>query len=327
MFPTCLAAMAAVAALPLAAPAWASDPAMTTVTGQISYRERIALPPGSTATATVSDVSRADVAAPVLAEIEIPGTQVPIAFSLDVPTAQMTERGRYALRATIRDAAGDLRWTTDTFIPVDPMQKVNDVGLLILVKVARSTSATGATYTCGDRTVTARFTPETLQLVIDGETRDLVRTRSASGARYSSEDGTLGFWDKGESALLETGGLETDCVKQDTDASALTGGTWRVEDINNGGVIDNTQTSLAFTDDGRVSGRGGCNTYTGTYTRDGDMVIFGPLAVTRMACVPALGDQEQKFFQVLSSPVTISLDATGALILTNADGQTLKARR
>lgn len=327
LLPTGLAAAAVLATLPFAAPARANEPGMITVTGQIGYRQRIALLPGSTATVTVSDVSRADAPAEVLAESAIAAKQVPIPFSLEVPTEKMSDRGRYALRATIHDAEGALRWTTDTHIPIDPAMAVNDLGLLTLVQVARAPAPTEATYVCGDRIVSARFSPNALELVIDGETRNLAPARSASGARYAAEDGTLAFWDKGDTALLQTGGLETECIKQTAEATEITGGTWRVEDINRRGVVDIALTSLEFTLDGRVSGRGGCNHYTGSYTRDGDTLTFGPLAATQKACAPALGDQEQKFFQVLSSPVTVSFDATGALILTNAEGQSITARR
>ncbi|MBJ6373139.1 META domain-containing protein [Sedimentitalea arenosa] len=325
MMPIGLAAATLLAALPLGALAQQSDDAdMITVTGQISYLQRIALQPGSTATVTVSDVSRADAAAPVLAEASIPGRQVPIPFSLEVPTQDMTERGRYALRAVIRDAAGNLRWTTDTNIPVDPTQAVNDLGTVNLIQVTTLSAADEATYLCGDRKVTARFTPGTLALTIDGELRNLRRVRAGSGARYATEDDSLSFWDKGLTALLETPEGSTECTRE---TAGLTGGSWRVEDINNAGVIDNSQTSLSFSEDGTVSGRAGCNQYSGSYTREGDRLTFGPLAVTQRACLPALADQERKFLDAVSGPMTISFDATGAMILTGDSGGRILARR
>lgn len=327
LFSMALATLVTLTILPFATLAQADDPAMITVTGEISYLQRIALHPGSIATVTVSDVSLADAKAPVLAETSIPGKQVPIAFSLDVPTDHMRDHGRYALRATIHDVGGALRWTTDTHIPVNPAEAMNDVGVLTLVQVTKADTSKHADYLCGDHVVSATFTAETLKLTIDGEHHDLVQTRSASGARYETEDGSLVFWDRGKMALLQTGGNDTECALQPTRVTDITGGTWRVEDIGGGGVIDASQTSLEFSTDGRVSGRGGCNQYSGSYTREGDTISFGPLATTQMACIPALGDQEQKFYQVLSTPVTISFDDTGALILTNENGETLLARR
>lgn len=321
------AVLATLAALAAAIPSNADNLETITVTGSVSYLQRIALLPGSTATVAVSDVSLADAPAQVLADTSISANQIPIPFSLEVPTENMKETGRYALRATIHDANGSLRWTTDTHIPIDPDKALNDVGVLTLVQVTGSPATTDATYLCDNRTVTARYSAETLVLTFDGETRNLVQTRSGSGVRYETKDGSLVFWDRGIKALLQAGETESECTLQSKSTIDLTGGTWRVEDISARGVVDNSQTSLQFSADGQVSGRGGCNQYTGSYTRAGNTLTFGPLAVTQMACVPALGDQEKKFFSVLSTPVTISFDATGALVLTNEKGETLLARR
>ena len=43
---------------------------------------------------------------------------------------------------------------------------------------------------------------------------------------------------------------------------------------------------LVFDEGGRVSGSGGCNRLAGTYTASGEQLAFGPLATTRMACLP-----------------------------------------
>ena len=42
------------------------------------------------------------------------------------------------------------------------------------------------------------------------------------------------------------------------------------------------------TDSARVSGFGGCNRYSGTYTLEGDWLAFGPLVMTRMACTEGM---------------------------------------
>lgn len=107
----------------------------------------------------------------------------------------------------------------------------------------------------------------------------------------------------------------------------LTGGEWLVEDINGEGVIDILQTTLAFGTDGQVSGTGGCNRYSGSFELAGDTLGFGPMAVTQMACPQAIGNQEQKFFEAIASPLRASIDETGALVLTGKSGKTLKARR
>ncbi len=55
-------------------------------------------------------------------------------------------------------------------------------------------------------------------------------------------------------------------------------------------------------DDSRADGSTGCNTFNGSFERDGDRLTFGRLVTTLMACTdPALSRQEQRFLQVLAS--------------------------
>lgn len=102
----------------------------------------------------------------------------------------------------------------------------------------------------------------------------------------------------------------------------LTGKVWRVEDINSGGVIDYYSGNLTF-DGQRVSGSTGCNQFGGTYTLSGNVMRFGPLMMSRRACMGALNDLEQKFLNTLNGDVFISRDHTGALILQSATGAML----
>ena len=48
-------------------------------------------------------------------------------------------------------------------------------------------------------------------------------------------------------------------------STGIVGGLWRVESINGAGVVDNSQTSMMFSDNGRISGRAGCNNYNADY--------------------------------------------------------------
>ena len=81
----------------------------------------------------------------------------------------------------------------------------------------------------------------------------------------------------------------------------LVGGTWLAEDIDGAGVIDDAQSTLEFGTDGRVSGRGGCNRYGGTVKLKGASIIIGELFSTKMACAPALMDQETRFMAALQA--------------------------
>lgn len=87
----------------------------------------------------------------------------------------------------------------------------------------------------------------------------------------------------------------------------LEGPTWLAEDIRGGGVIDNVQSKIAIAN-GKVTGSGGCNRLAGSATTAGDKLSFGVLATTRMACVPALMDQEQKFLSALEATRAFRFD-------------------
>ncbi|WP_286239629.1 META domain-containing protein [Neptuniibacter halophilus] len=115
----------------------AAEQAHSQIEGQFGYRERIALPPGATARVTLSDVSRVDVAAPVLAEqkFSLDGRSVPVSYQLAVPAEKLREQGRYAVRATIYDAAGQMLWTTDRSHLIDPLLARQQMEMIRLVRV------------------------------------------------------------------------------------------------------------------------------------------------------------------------------------------------
>lgn len=108
------------------------------ISGAVTYRERIALPPKSVVTVTLQDISIADRAAETLVEQVIPSGrhQVPIKFVLEVDSARLQHNHRYAVRAVIRDVRGNLLWTTDTVHSIDPQQSGADLGALVLVRVS-----------------------------------------------------------------------------------------------------------------------------------------------------------------------------------------------
>lgn len=72
------------------------------LSGQVIYRERLALPPGYITKVQLLDVARQDVPSRIIAETIIRrDRQAPIPFRLDVDTHKLDPRGRYALRAEI----------------------------------------------------------------------------------------------------------------------------------------------------------------------------------------------------------------------------------
>src|SRR5690242_15931167 len=101
----------------------------------------------------------------------------------------------------------------------------------------------------------------------------------------------------------------------------LVGGSWLAEDIDGAGVIDDAQSTLQFGNDGRVTGRGGCNTYGGTVELKGARMIISDLASTKKACVPALMDQESRFMAALQATRTYRMDKDNKLVLSDATGR------
>jgi heat shock protein HslJ len=98
----------------------------------------------------------------------------------------------------------------------------------------------------------------------------------------------------------------------------LTGTTWRAETIMGRPVIDSSASTITFEADGRVHGGGGCNRYFGSGTMDGEQITFGALGSTKMACAPALMDQEARFFRALETAERWSLDEDGLLLIHSA---------
>jgi len=92
------AAPLALAALPLPALA-----APRTLSGTVTYRERIALPPGAVVEVSLLDVSLADAPSRTIARTRIAARrQVPIPYRLRFNDAVIRPGHRYALRAEIR---------------------------------------------------------------------------------------------------------------------------------------------------------------------------------------------------------------------------------
>ena len=112
-----------------------------------------------------------------------------------------------------------------------------------------------------------------------------------------------------------------------TDKTPLLGAEWVVENIADAGVIDNSRASLQFLPEGRLAGSGTCNRLLGSYQTEGQTLSFSNTGTTMMACPPALMNQERKLLDLLTQVQRWQIDATGALVLTAKNGQTIVARR
>lgn len=113
---------------------------MITISGELTYRQRIALIPGGTAIVRLLDTSRQEAKASEVATttIELGDRQVPIAFVVSANTSELDPRATYSVRATITGPDGNRQWTTDTANPVNIVESEVDLGSLMLVQVAGS---------------------------------------------------------------------------------------------------------------------------------------------------------------------------------------------
>jgi heat shock protein HslJ len=141
----------------------------------------------------------------------------------------------------------------------------------------------------------------------------MVALVSARGYRISSQQLDLRGAD---GAVLATFSAQS---------QSLAGTSWRATGINNGreavvSLVEGTSVTMDFATDGRVSGSGGCNNYTSTYTQDGDKVSFTSAAATRRMCIaPGVMEQEQAFLKALESAATARMEGND-LELRTADG-------
>ena len=119
---------------------------------------------------------------------------------------------------------------------------------------------------------------------------------------------------------------EPDMTDVNTPVASSLAGTWVVEDILGGGIIDSSRVTLVFSEQ-QVAGRASCNSYQGTWSLEDDQLSIVDVAVTMMACPEAIMNQEQRFLDALESTVGMRFDDTGALFLTSGDGDLLLARR
>jgi len=91
-----------------------------TISGNVTYSERIALPDNAVVTVQLQDISRADASADILGEqvINTDGAQVPIPFAVTYDPAAILQNGRYNMAARIEDGDGNLLFINDTVTPV-----------------------------------------------------------------------------------------------------------------------------------------------------------------------------------------------------------------
>ncbi len=105
-------------------------------------------------------------------------------------------------------------------------------------------------------------------------------------------------------------------------SNALTGKVWLGTALLGRAPVPGTDLTSEFTSAGNVSGSGGCNRYSGTFTSSVSAIQISSIASTQMACAPKIMAQESIFLKALASARSYSVSG-GKLTLKASGGRTL----
>lgn len=190
-------------------------------------------------------------------------------------------------------------------------------------------------YICGEQSIYFIGDQDGGSLRIENVTYAMERAVSASGERYQGlGDEKTVFWSKGSEATITVEGQELppcQAVQPPDDSERVMpdqviGYDWVLEDLNAGGVIDNSYVSIHFDTEGRFHGRAGCNMYNGAYELNEDQITIKPnIASTMMACAAeGLMNQEQRYLSTLPNAASVNLiTEQGKLEVKNSDGNVI----
>ncbi|WP_322892043.1 MULTISPECIES: META domain-containing protein [unclassified Yoonia] len=181
-----------VATLPMTALAQGSR----TVSGQVSYLDRMALPDDAVLLVEVLGTDGR-----LIADARMPtaGQQVPVPFAID-----MGAQSDVILRAGIMLGL-DLVWLGD------PVMAVGDAGVDLMLRRYQPLGFTAA-FRCGDLMVRSGFADDRLVIDTGAVRKVLDPVPAASGARFEAADGGAVFWNRGDTATLTLDGTDLpDC--------------------------------------------------------------------------------------------------------------------
>jgi heat shock protein HslJ len=109
---------------------------------------------------------------------------------------------------------------------------------------------------------------------------------------------------------------------------SLAGSSWRLENLAGTPAVAGVDATLEFVDTGRVSGNASCNKFSGTVKVTGNLMTFGPLAVTRMACAsePASA-QEAAYLKALTDAERFVLEGASLQIFSRGQANPMRFMR
>ena len=118
--------------------------------------------------------------------------------------------------------------------------------------------------------------------------------------------------------------VEKKDVTDDMEQEDLINKEWKLEYLSQDGTetnIEGTVPTLTFSDDGKINGNGGCNTYFGSYKLTGRTIRCGDIGSTKMICEEG-SEMESAYLGVLALELR-GLFSEGKLILSADHGNRL----
>ncbi|QQM30792.1 META domain-containing protein [Martelella lutilitoris] len=182
-----------------------------TVSGEATYRERMALPDDAELIVFLTGFQGNELGG--MSEAA-DGRQVPLPFSFSVPGGF---KGELTAAIMIDDA---LRFVSD---PVEVAAGTADVDIGTIWLSGFTPSGFQSTWACGDDRFTIGFRDNLAVIETEERIFELPQAISADGARFASEDGRNEFWGKGDKATLTLDGVtlpECEMVEDDNSWTA-----------------------------------------------------------------------------------------------------------
>jgi len=192
---------------------------------------------------------------------------------------------------------------------------------LVFAADGRFTGSTGCNNLAGDYTVSgSKLTvspgPMTKRACVDDA------GNAQEQAVLAGLTSVTGFGVDGDRLTISDAGGRTLLVFE-RGPEGLTDTAWTVSGINTGTAVVSSEfigaLNATFAADGTVSGSGGCNTFSGTYTDDNGSVAITGLQSTEIGCEPERATLESQYFAALGRAATYELTPS-SLTLRDADG-------
>lgn len=109
--------------------------------------------------------------------------------------------------------------------------------------------------------------------------------------------------------------------------ASLLHGDWKIAVIGEAPVLTDSEPTLAFDAEGRVSGNGSCNRFFGGFKLTGEGLTISETGASMMMCAQPLMDQERMLLKAFERVRRFEVVAFGGVRLVGDDGRTVVSLR